>query len=154
MELSITSFLNTPTEVYRIEPSLHELIRQTIDNQILNQAYFAKVKAKQLEVLICTHRGDFEVKKCSKTDRGKYFTFQFWIPYPQLMAAPNSVLAFVDFFFEALHHVFEPYQVPAQLIENTKNEVREEIMADPQKYEYVPSDHDLILEKVVKMFNP
>jgi hypothetical protein len=150
MVLWLTTLINDPNEKLGLQTTFKKLIMENVDNQILTNSCFSKIKSLYLEVLICTHRGDFEIKKCSKTDRGKYFTFQFWLPYPLIMAADNYLVAFIDYVFDGLKQVVAPYNLPIEILENCRKDVKEELLAHQNQYKYVRPAFEDIIDKALE----
>jgi hypothetical protein len=150
MKLSLIQWENEPNEFLGLSPSFKRLVMDKITNGILSGVWFEKVKAECLEIMVCTYNGDFEVKQNSKTDRGKYFSFHFWFPYYPIVESPNYQYAFLDYLFQGLETIFSRYQVPKELVGQVKEDIKQELASEPEKYQYVKPAHVDMLDKILE----
>ena len=82
-EISILGYYTTPDYSLKMSNKLFNLLRQTINNEILAKYTFPKIKSTVFEILIDSEveTNQRRVVQLSKTGRGKYFSFRFFLPY-------------------------------------------------------------------------
>ena len=80
--LKIIGYYTIPRHDFGLAGSLLDLIENTVDKKILTKYTFPKVKSKILEIMLDSEvkTNERKVKQLSKTRRGNYFSFAFWLP--------------------------------------------------------------------------
>jgi len=155
-EINIIEYSTTPDYHLEVSNKLYYLIRETIENEILAKYTFPKVKSTIFEILV-----DSEVKtntrrviQLSKTGRGEYFSFRFFIPYNIVMKDDKlNISAFINEFMEGIRTALSQFNtLPTELIDNLKAQLIAET-ADKQEYEYVKSPDELAMDRVMLEFN-
>ncbi len=148
MDIWITNHYNKPSCFIKLNILAKKYMSRQIEN-LLECFPLPKIKAETFEILLCNDGTDrFEIKKCS-TGRGKYLTYQFWLPYPKITKDKITDLEpFTDYLFEGLVQALVPFGVPEGEIRQTQASVKAEILNDPQ-YEYVPSRDDQVMETIL-----
>lgn len=148
MKTDITTWYNKPSCFFRISYETRKCISHSV-NELLVRFPLPKVKAETLEILLCNDGTDrFEIIKCS-TGRGKYLTYQFWLPYPKITKDKiTDNEPFTDYLFEGLVQALVPFGVPESEIRDTQAAVKAEIVNNTQ-YEYVPTKDDKVMEIVL-----
>jgi len=154
-EISVLGYYTTPDYSFRMSDKLFNLICDTIENEILAKFTFPKVKSAILEILI-----DAEVEtntrriiQLSKTGRGEYFSFRFFIPYHVVTKDEKlNVPAFINEFMEGIRTSLSLFKVvPDELIDRLKEQLIAETK-DNKEYELVKTANEIAQEKVLKKF--
>jgi hypothetical protein len=150
MESWITNHYNKPSCFVKIDKKAFGFMMEQIDH-LLAVYPLPKIKAETLEILLCNDGTErFEVIKCS-TGRGKYLTYQFWLPYPQITKNKVTDLEpFITYLFEGFLIALTPFGVPENEIRNVQTIVKNEIVGK-EKYKYTPSRDELITEMTLAM---
>jgi hypothetical protein len=163
MQIRISGYYTEVNYHFDLSNRFMALLRQSIQSIILEKKPLS-VKAKELEIYICTNaqNQDHTVEKISKTDKGKYLTFHFWIPYGKVVkgisekfAVEMDLDAFVNEFFECLKMALLPYGISEKPFEECKNTVLTEIK-DKKEYHFEitaqESDWRLSAQKIIAEF--
>ena len=154
-KISILGYYTTPERDLKMSNKLYNLLRQTINNEILAKYTFPKVKSTIFEILV-----DSEVKtntrrviQLSKTGRGEYFSFRFFIPYNIVMKDDKlNIPAFINEFMEGIREALSQFNtLPTELIDNLKAQLIAETTDKPE-YEHIKSADEIAMEKVLKKF--
>jgi hypothetical protein len=136
MEISITGNYTVPNFNFDLEIAYLNLLGDKIEQNLLQKFLLPKVKSEELEIYICTDGKSAEsyAQKISKTDRGKFLTFYFWLPYPKIVKQINEdmsveidLMVFTNEFFACLKQVLIPYNISEQPITQTQQEILDEI---------------------------
>lgn len=149
MKLSLIQMSNVPGEMLRLSDTYRNLIFEKIETNILNQAAFEMLKFDVLELLICTHDGEFVVKETKPKKRGKYWTFEIWLPYSVVMALPEFYLIiFTAFLFEALMIILKAEN--KVLLRKIQAEIVANLKEDASKFIYQMSADEMIVDQIVR----
>lgn len=136
MEISITGNYTVPNFNFDLEIAYLNLLGDKIEQNLLQKFLLPKVKSEELEIYICTDGKSAEsyVQKISKTDRGKFLTFYFWLSYPKIvkqinenMSVEMDLVVFTNEFFACLKQVLTHYKIDEKLITQTQQEILDEI---------------------------
>ena len=166
MEISITGSYTVPNFNFDLEIAYLNLLGDKIEQNLLQKFPLPKVKAEELEIYICTDGKSAEsyVQKISKTDRGKFLTFYFWLPYPKIvkqinenMSVEMDLVVFTNEFFTCLKQVLTNYHISEKPIAQTQQEILDEITAN-ETYVFKISEQEtewrmgrkLVLEEIRK----
>lgn len=159
MQISISGIFNTPKYQFDLSPTFLEMLINQISENILTKYTLKNVKAKELEIYICTDGTDAEssVKKISKNDNGKYLTFHFWIAYPKVVRSVTEKLltdmdltAFVSEFMFCLKESLMPYDIPEMAFDETEKKMLEILETDLSKYTFELSEEEANLRLALR----
>ena len=111
MKVGIMGYFTSVGFRFDINSNVKKKIMDLIDTNILTPFPLPKIKATVLEILLNTDGISTENKvvRISKTDKGKYLSFMFYLPYPKIVK--NEVVdleIFIQTFFDALKEVLMP----------------------------------------------
>lgn len=146
MEISLTASYTVPPYRFDLSIDFLRLLSQKIKENILQKYPLPKVKSEELEIYICTDGTDepSAIRKISKTDRGKYLTFHFWISYPKVVNRITEMLfvdmnldAFVKEFMFCLQEALKNYGISENVFLETENSILEKLNTDIEKYQFV-----------------
>jgi hypothetical protein len=148
MRADIATWYNKPSCFFKYEFEAMKFLMDQV-NIVLAKYPLPKVKSEILEILLCNDGTErFEVIKCS-TGRGKYLTYQFWLPYPLINKGKETQLEpFIHYIFEGLTQALLPFGLPENEIREAEKIVKNEIVGN-KKYEYVPSRDELVMEIII-----
>ncbi len=154
-EISIIGYYTTPDYHLEMSNKLFNLICDTVENKILAKYTFPKIKSTILEILI-----DAEVKsdnrriiQLSKTGRGEYYSFRFFLPYNVVMKNKKlNITAFISEFMEGVRTALSQFNIiPDEMIDKLKEQLIAET-AGKKEYEHVKSADQIATEKALKKF--
>ena len=155
-EISILGYYTKSGYSFSLSDKLFNLICDTIENEILAKYTFPKIKSTILEILIDV---ELESDKCriiqlSKTGRGEYFSFRFFLPYSIVVKNKKlNITAFISEFMECIRTVLSQFNiVPDGLIDRLKEQLIAET-SGKKEYEHVKSANEIATEKVLKKFH-
>ncbi len=152
-KISIIEYSTTPDYHLDMSNKLYNLLREVIENKILAKYTFPKIKSTILEILI-----DSEVKsdnrrviQLSKTGRGEYFSFRFFLPYSVVMKNKKlNITAFISEFMEGIRTALSQFNiVPDELMDKLKEQLIAET-AGKKEYEHVKSADEIATEEALK----
>lgn len=159
MQISISAIFNAPKYQFDLSLTFLEMLINQISENILTKYTLKKVRAKELEIYLCTDGTDAEssVKKISKSDKGKYLTFHFWITYPKVVRSVTEKLltdmdlaAFVSEFMFCLKESLMPYSIPEMAFDETEKNMLEILETDLSKYTFELSDEEAKLRLAIR----
>jgi hypothetical protein len=159
MQISISGIFNTPKYQFDLSATFLAMLINQISENILSKYTLKKVRAKELEIYLCTDGTDSEssVKKISKNDNGKYLTFHFWIAYPKVVRSVTEKLftdmdltAFVSEFMFCLKESLMPYDIPEMAFDETEKKILEILETDLSKYTFELSDEEAKLRLALR----
>ncbi len=154
-KISILGYYTTPEHDLEMSNKLFNLLRQTINNKILAKYTFPKIKSTVFEILIDSEveTDNRRVIQLSKTGRGKYFSFRFFLPYNVVTKSKKlNITAFIHEFMEGIRTALSQFKlVPDEHIDQLKDQLIAETK-DKKEYEHVKSDDEIAMEKVMKEF--
>jgi hypothetical protein len=139
MEISITGNYTVPNFNFDLEIAYLNLLGDKIEQNLLHKFPLPKVKSQELEIYICTDGKSTEsfIQKISKTDKGKFLTFYFWLPYTKIvkqinenMSVEMDLVVFTEEFFACLKQVLITYNIDEKSITQTQQEILDEITAN------------------------
>jgi hypothetical protein len=157
-QISLSGMFTVPRKNFDLSIPFLNLLADSVESKILSHSILAKIKAEELEIYICTdgESPESQAEKISKTDRGKYLTYHFWISYPKVVRKVDESLrvdmdlaAFTHEFFLCLHEALRPYALPENLLEQTEKEILEELKNN-SLYEFVLAPEDSRLRKDIR----
>lgn len=153
-ELDIIGYFTKLNYHFDLSDQLLDLIGGAIENEILKKYTFPKIKSTILEILLDaeTEANQRKVVQLSKTGRGEYFSFRFFLPYQIVMQNGKvNTPAFVKEFMEALRIALSQFNlIPDELINKLRGELITEVESNPQEYEYIKSSDEIAVEKAVQ----
>lgn len=153
--INIIGYYTTPDYDLKMSNKLYHLLRQTIENEILAKFTFPKIKSSILEIFIDTEVKSDERKviQLSKTGRGEYFTFRFFLPYNIVVKNRKlKIKEFISEFMECIRTAFSQFNVVSdELIDKLKENLIVET-SDNKEYEHIKSANELSRERVLKNF--
>lgn len=154
-KISILGYYTTPDCDLKMSNKLYNLLRQTINNEILAKYKFPRVKSTVFEILIDTEveTNNRRVIQLSKTGRGKYFSFRFFLPYNVVTENKKlNIVAFINEFMEGIRTALSQFnEVPDEHLDHLKEQLIAETKGKTE-YEHVKTDHEIATEKVMKKF--
>ncbi len=150
--LRIIGYYTTPRHGFRLASPLLDLIEKKVYNEILAKYTFPNVKSKVLEIMLDTEvkTNTLKIKQLSKTGRGQFISFGFWLPYHTIVKNKKvNIPVFINEFMEALREALLQYKlIPDELIDKLKEQLISET-EDKKEYVYVESEQDKQLRKIV-----
>ncbi|TAH19378.1 MAG: hypothetical protein EAZ08_09415 [Cytophagales bacterium] len=152
MKVGIMGYFTSVGFRFDLNPKVKKKIMDLIDTNILTPFPLPKIKATVLEILLNTDGISTENKvvRISKTDKGKYLSFMFYLPYPKIVK--NEIVdleIFIQVFFDALKEALSLYAIPEDVLEQTKQEVLCEIVGK-EEYLFEISSEQLAWRSVAK----
>lgn len=146
MKVNLFAFHNEPNEFLFLSVPFLEMLSTEIDRILLSSENLNRVKAQNLEILICTYRGNFEVKPISKTNRGKYWSFQMWLPYQELQPSnKEQLLVFTHFLCQTLDYIFKKYNMTEKIWTDFQPFILRTLAENPDKYTFKPEKDEIWL---------
>ena len=146
MKISISGIFSVPRFHFDLASPFINLLKDEVKENILQKYPLPKVKSEELEIYICTDGTDepSAIRKISKTDRGNYLTFHFWISYPKVVNRITEMLfvdmnldAFVKEFMFCLQEALKNYGISENVFLETENSILEKLNTDIEKYQFV-----------------
>lgn len=147
MKTQIYEYYNELQVPLRLSPEFKLLLMQTCEDFLPTEKVGKKVN-KVLEILLCTHQGDFLVKKIFKTMRVKDFSFQLWFPIEFVKANENNFLPiFTTAFFAKLPTILEEAKInyTQDKLNEAQNGIIKALEEDKEKFAYKEN----ILDQIV-----
>ncbi len=154
-KISILGYYTTPDYDLKMSNNLYNLLRQTINNEILAKYTFPKIKSTVFEILIDSEV-ETDIRKViqlSKTGRGEYFSFRFFLPYRIVTENKKlNIAAFINEFMEGIRTALSQFKVvPDKHIDQLKEQLIAETKGK-NEYEHVKSADEIAMETVMKKF--
>jgi len=154
-KLSILGYYTTPDHHLSMSNKLYLLLKSSIEEEILAKFTFPKVKATIFEILLDTEveTDTRRIIQLSKTGRGEYFSFRFFIPYRVVMNDGKlNIPSFIYEFIEGIRTALSQFNiVPDELFDQFKAQLIAETK-DKREYEYVKTASEIAMEKALKKF--
>ena len=154
-KVSIIEYSTRPDFHLAMSVKLYHLLCETIENEILKKYEFPKIKSSILEILIDAEVDSAErrVVQLSKTTRGEYFSFRFFLPYSIVVKNGSlNITAFIHEFMEGVRTAIAPFNiVPNEWIDRIKEQLITETSRN-KEYEHVKSTDELAMENVLEKF--
>jgi len=149
--ITISCIYTVPEKKFFLSTLYMDLLENSLKNELV-LTHLAHIKAKELEIYILTdgESPKSSVQKNSKTDKGNYLSFNFYLAYPKIQEEnyQTNLVAFTEEFFWCLKYALENYQID-EVIEKCKQKILEQIQ-DTQEYSYVPSAQKIALQKSIR----
>ncbi len=150
--IRIHGYFTTPEYDIRVADKLLTLLEKKINETILSKYSFPKVKSKTFEIMLDSElvTNEQKVKQLSKTGRGQYFSFAFYLPYKKIVQngiVNNSI--FIQEFMEAIREALSQFNIiPDTFIDKLKEQLIAE--TDGKKeYVYAEPEDDKLLREIV-----
>ena len=154
-EISILGYYTTPDYSLKMSNKLFNLLRQTINNEILAKYTFPKIKSTVFEILIDSEveTNQRRVVQLSKTGRGKYFSFRFFLPYQVVTENKKlNIPSFISEFMEGIRTALSQFNlVPDKHIDQLKEQLIAETKGK-KEYEHIKSTDEIAMEKALEQF--
>ncbi len=150
--IRIIGYSTTPDNRLNVSGALLDLIENTINKKILAKYTFLKVKSKFFEIMLSSEieTNERKVVQLSKTGRGEFFSFRFFIPYNKAIKnCEIDIPIFINEFMEAIREALSQFNIiPDTLIDKLKKQLIAETEGK-KEYVYMELEDDKLLREIV-----